>query len=56
MNEIANKLNSQADRLKNIMTSIENGKIKVEDVDLELIENLGTIVSKYEELLKQEER
>ena len=53
-NEFSERLKQQAARLENIMAAIENGKLKASDVDVTLIDELGSYVSKYEEILKQE--
>lgn len=52
--EIEDKLKEQAERLKNIMNAIEIGDSKASDVDIKDIEKLETIVSDYEQILKEE--
>lgn len=51
---IADRLKEQANRLKNIMDAIESGSLKASNINPEDIEKLGTFVSDYEQILKEE--
>jgi hypothetical protein len=52
--KITDKLKEQAGRLKNIMNAIESDYLKASDIDVKDIEKLETIVSDYEQILKEE--
>jgi hypothetical protein len=53
---IADKLKEQTNRLKNIMDSIESGALKASDINNEDVVKLESLVSAYEQILKEETR
>jgi anti-sigma28 factor (negative regulator of flagellin synthesis) len=51
--DFSERLKHQANRLENIMSAIENGSLKVSDIDEKIVDNLEAKFTEYEEILNK---
>jgi hypothetical protein len=54
--ERADRLRAISDRLSNLMEDIKSGKTKLSDDVIPLVDQLDTVVSKYEDIIDKENK